>query len=67
MPVLYWYFFKVELGNSREKGKFSLFLMVKMYDISFNQQLLVRLCSMKLGKLVRTIKVIPSKWYYPGN
>ena len=58
--------FEIERENDSEK-KESSFLIAKMCDISFYQQLLERVCSTKRKQFVLTRTGIPNKRCYPGN
>ena len=53
--------------NDSEKRKNSSFLIVKMYEITFCQQLLARVCSTKQEHFVWTRKGVLNKRYYPEN
>ena len=65
--VLGWYLFNLNEKTIVKKRKMSSFLITKMYDINFYQQLLARVCSTKWKQFVWTRKGIPNKRCYLGN
>ena len=50
--VLGWYLFNLNEKTIVKKRKMSSFLITKMYDINFYQQLLARVCSTKWKQFV---------------